>query len=102
MTRKSGPHGGIHDHAGDKVANRALGSLTSTHSAWRGKSLLQSGAGFSQTTRRRRKGVRRFSEAEPTARRVVCRFAGEVLAQHVKERAVMNAWVSTWTAKSLT
>ena len=36
------------------------------------------------------------------SRRVVRRFAGEVLAQHVKERAVMNTWVSTWTAKSLT
>ena len=36
------------------------------------------------------------------ARRVVRRFAGEVLAQHVRERAVMNTCVSTWTAKSLT
>ena len=43
-------HGGIHDHADDKVANRALGSLTSTHSAWRERSLPQSGAGDSQTT----------------------------------------------------
>ena len=44
-------HGGIHDHADDKVANRALGSLISTHSAWRERSLPQSGAGVSQTTR---------------------------------------------------
>ena len=44
-------HGGIHDHADDKVANRALGSFISTHSAWRGRSLPQSGAGVSQTTR---------------------------------------------------
>ena len=44
-------HGGIHDHADDRVANRALGSLTSTHSAWREKSLPQSGSGVSQTTR---------------------------------------------------
>ena len=45
-------HGGIHDHADDKVANRALGSLIFTHSAWRRRrSLPQSGAGVSQTTR---------------------------------------------------
>ena len=44
-------HGGIHDHADDKVANRALRSPTSTHSAWRERSLPQSGAGVSQTTR---------------------------------------------------
>ena len=44
-------HGGIHDHADDKVANRALGSLISTHNAWRGRSLPQSGAGVSKTTR---------------------------------------------------
>ena len=37
-------HGGIHDHADDKVANRALGSFISTHSSWRGRSLPQSGA----------------------------------------------------------
>ena len=29
------------------------------------------------------------------ARRVVRRFAGEVMTQHVTERAVMNTWVST-------
>ena len=44
-------HGGIHDHADDKVDNRALGSLISTHSAWRMRSLPQSGTGVSQTTR---------------------------------------------------
>ena len=33
------------------------------------------------------------------ARRVVRRFAGEVLAQHVRERAVMNTWVSTRTKR---
>ena len=43
-------HGGIHDHADNEVANRALGSLISTHSAWRGRSFPQSGAGVSQTT----------------------------------------------------
>ena len=32
-------------------SNQALGSLTSTHSAWRERSLPQSGAGDSQTTR---------------------------------------------------
>ena len=31
-------HREIHDHADDKVANRALGSLISTHSAWNGRS----------------------------------------------------------------
>ena len=36
------------------------------------------------------------------ARRLMRRFAGEVLAQHVRERAVMNTWVITCTAKSLT
>ena len=35
------------------------------------------------------------------AGRVVRRFAGEVVPQHVRERAVMNTWVSTWTVKSL-
>ena len=44
-------HGGIHDHADDKGANLALGSLISTHSAWSGRSLPQSGFGVSQTTR---------------------------------------------------
>ena len=44
-------HGGMHDHADDKVANRALRSFTSTHSAWREWSLPPSGAGVSQTTR---------------------------------------------------
>ena len=29
------------------------------------------------------------------ARRVVRRFAGEVLVQHVRERALMNTWGST-------
>ena len=56
-------HGGIHDDADDKVANRALGSLTFTHSAWRGRSLPQSGPGVSQTTRSTWESVRRFSEA---------------------------------------
>ena len=38
-------HGGIHDHADDKVANRALGSFISTHSAWRGGVFLRVGLG---------------------------------------------------------
>ena len=29
--------------------------------------------------------------------RVVRRFVGEVMLQHVRERAVMNTRVSTWT-----
>ena len=44
-------HGGIHDHADDKVANRALGSFYLHRQCLEGRSLPQSGAGVSQTTR---------------------------------------------------